>query len=383
MQPNKEKSTSVLEYGNAPSCLVDAQVSTLDANKHNTVYTNCQVDSLYNNICLLTEENELVQKFTPKKQNGQLLSDSYKRLGFETKANRVVECGSLLEFAHEMYSDGSISSDGKLHKANFCRDRLCPMCAWRRSYKIFGQASQIMDVIGNKYEFLFLTLTVPSVQPSQLSETISRLTTAWHKLLMRRNVKKSVLGYFRALEITLNNNPHSKSYGLYHPHFHCILAVSKQYFKHKYISQNEWLNMWRSSYADETITQVDIRRAKNKHLSDDIDTSADTSALGSAVAEIAKYAVKSSDYLFSDYSKTDDIVSVLSSALRGRRLTAFGGVFADTLKSLNLDDCEDGDLVHLDEKLNSALTWMIVRYGWSAGTYKLLDTYMEDSTAHV
>lgn len=384
MQSNKEKSTSELPFGNAPSLCSCGQVSTLGIHEHNTVYSNCQVLSINNKpASLLNEENEIVQKFTPKKQNGQLLSDSYKRLGFDKKASRVADCGTLLEFAHEMFSDGSFASDGKLHKANFCRDRLCPMCAWRRSYKIYGQASQIMDAIGKQYEFLFLTLTVPSVQPTELSETITRLTNSWHKLMMLRPVKKSVLGFFRALEITRNNNPYSKSFGLYHPHFHCILAVSKSYFKQKYISQNEWLNMWRSSYGDESITQVDIRRAKDKHISDDISASDTSASLGSAVAEIAKYAVKSSDYLFDDYSQTDDIVSCLSLALRGRRLTAFGGVFKDTLQALNLDDCEDGDLVHLDEKLNSALTWLIVRYGWSAGCYKMLDTYIEGVNAHV
>ena len=32
-----------------------------------------------------------------------------------------------------------------LDQVNFCKDRLCPMCAWRKSLKIFGQISQITD----------------------------------------------------------------------------------------------------------------------------------------------------------------------------------------------------------------------------------------------
>lgn len=313
---------------------------------------------------------ELTQKFTPKKLSSELLSQSYSRIGLDSKSSRVSECGTFLEFAHEISADGVIAEVGKLHNANFCKDRLCPMCSWRRSYKIFAQVSQIMELIGNDYKFLFLTLTVPNCAPEKLSETISRLMRSWNSLIDYKAFKRAVKGFFRALEITRN-----KTIGEYHPHFHIVLAVSKSYGANKdYIKHDEWLNMWRKAYKDSSITQVDIRLAKSK--SKETDSAVDS--LSSAVAEIAKYAVKSSDYIIdNDEALTDKIVDELSSALYKRRLTAFGGVFKEAFEKLKLDDAAEGDLVHINETLNPSLAWLITRYGWSCGVYEMTDSFVQ------
>ena len=74
---------------------------------------------------------------------------------FNNKAPQLLECGKFLEFK-EFIKTG----DKKLNKANFCKYRLCPMCSWRRSLKIFGQASQVMaEAEKQGYRFLFVTLT--------------------------------------------------------------------------------------------------------------------------------------------------------------------------------------------------------------------------------
>ena len=72
-------------------------------------------------------DKELNEKFTPKKKISERLVMSYIRLGEDNpeylrKAEIVDGCGTSLEFAK--YADDSF----KLHRANFCRDRLCPMC---------------------------------------------------------------------------------------------------------------------------------------------------------------------------------------------------------------------------------------------------------------
>ena len=69
----------------------------------------------------ITEKNELEKKFAPKRKTAELLSESYRRIGFENKAQSVAECGTVLEFIHEI-KDGHISEKGKLHGANFCKD---------------------------------------------------------------------------------------------------------------------------------------------------------------------------------------------------------------------------------------------------------------------
>lgn len=55
-----------------------------------------------------TEESELHEKFTPKHKKSILLSDVYMRIGQDKKSLRVSECGSYLEFAHEVDLYGTI-----------------------------------------------------------------------------------------------------------------------------------------------------------------------------------------------------------------------------------------------------------------------------------
>ena len=150
-----------------------------------------------------SEGEELAKKFQPKRIRSEKLAEIYERIGESRKSALVADCGTWLEFAHENIA-GEISETGKLHRANFCRDRLCPLCSWRRSYKIFAQVSQIMDVIHDQYKFLFLTLTVPNCAPETLSETISAMFLGWSRLIRQKPFKSAVRGFFRALEITRN-----------------------------------------------------------------------------------------------------------------------------------------------------------------------------------
>lgn len=326
-------------------------------------------DSRNSSLSQLSESNELTSKFLPKKITNLLLADSYKRLDFDSKSIRVRECGTLLEFAHEISSDGVLSSQGKLYNANFCRDRLCPMCAWRRSYKIFGQVSAIMNFISSDFQFLFLTLTVPNCEGDNLPVLLDSMFKGWSRLIRYKAFKTAVKGFFRVLEVTRNF-----STGTYHPHFHVVLAVDPSYFHHSsYIKRDDWLFMWQRAMRDFSITQVDVRRVRSKS------GSVSSSDLTSAVAEIAKYSVKSSHYLFpNDCRLTDKVVFTLSGALASRRLCQFGGIFAEIQKQLNMDDCEDGDLIHIDDdSIRPDLAFLICRYGWSSGVYKMSDVFIK------
>lgn len=341
-----------------------------------TDYEICQDESL---------ENEIITKFTPKRQASELLAQSYDRIGYENKAQRVNDCGTWLEFRRPLGEDSAPphaptgaeavgSSEGwKLHNANFCRDRLCPMCSWRRSYKVFAQVSQIMDYIADDYVFLFLTLTVPNCSADELAQTIDDMQNGFHKFMKYKRIKTAVRGFFKALEVTRN-----KDNGTFHPHFHNIIAVNKNYFKSdKYIKRDEWLELWQKAMQDPTITQVDIRRCKPKEEIQDGEKA--VKALGAAVAEVAKYSVKSSDYLLPDDEETtDSIVITLGAALHSRRLCAFGGVFDEVRKKLQLDDIENGDLIVVDgSELRSDVAVMIKKYGWSCGAYKLIEERRE------
>ena len=180
-----------------------------------------------------------------KKQQATKLAESYLRLGWEVKAQRVSQCGEYLLFA-ECPNDGH----KKLVAANLCRDRLCPICSWRRSDLIFKQLLKILgEVPQEEYGFLLLTLTVKNVSSEELAPTLDKLAGAWNKLSQRKEFKQ-VKGWFRALEVTRN-----KRHGNYHPHFHVLMVMPKSYFEAKAIlPKNAGLKhgaqLWSRLYAD-------------------------------------------------------------------------------------------------------------------------------------
>jgi plasmid rolling circle replication initiator protein Rep len=332
-----------------------------------------------NIIALNPLEAEIVKKFTPKKLYSGELSRSYARLGYVDKALRVSECGNFLEFAVQgeksvrknvkgsnIYVDSVEYDVKKLVNANFCKDKLCAMCSWRRSMKIFGQVSQIMDIIEKDYDFLFLTLTIRNVPGSEICGAIDELNMAWHRLSGYKRFKNVVKGFFKAVEVT-----YSKSRDDYHPHLHSVLVVKKDYFKSDdYIKSEEFCKLWQKALGVDYLPIVDVRKCKNK------ETNANYTAVNSlrdAVREVAKYSVKATDYLLPDLEKRDEVVNNLFVALANRRMCSFGGVFSEARRKLKLDDCENGDLVFTDnEKLRNDIATMIYRYGWTCGAYKLL-----------
>lgn len=300
-----------------------------------------------------------VNDWEGKKVNNLLLADSYRRLNNIPKSIRVEKCGTYLEFRRYIH-DKSL----KLNKANFCKVRLCPLCAWRRSMKIFGQVSTVMDEAtkDKDYEYIFLTLTLKNCSGYDLSETIDTLMYAFNKLVKRKRFKEGIKGYFRALEVT-----HELETDTYHPHFHCILMVNKTYFKNKeYIKQDEWTSIWQSCLQVDYLPIVDIRKFRDYT----------GRGISKGIAEVAKYTVKDTDYIIKDYQTgevieklTDDAVFNLDLALKNRRLTAFGGILKELHQLLNLDDPEDGDLINTDndDKIRDDLEYIIESYHWHIG----------------
>lgn len=406
--PQKERNSR--KTVSSGGCSITTQTLQVDNTASFGNFQEECADLMYNMHIFDSEKSELDQKFKPKKQKSILLAESYKRIrnkkvsvldnedltedDYERiessiirigrKSERVNECGSFLQFGREINSDLQISEKQKLHDARFCKDRLCPQCSWRRELKMYAQVLEIVQYMEShdyNYEYIFLTLTAPNVKGPDLKDTLSRFMHAFDKLMKRREVKRIVQGFIRVLEITRNDNRYSKSYDTYHPHYHVLIAVNKSYFKNGYIKRDKWLQYWRECYQDETITQVDVRRVRSKDTIPDYESS-----LGNAILEIAKYTVKSKDYLIENNNqKTDEIVETLSDAIYRRKLVKMGGVFADVQKILNQTDLEDNqvDLIHIDENKPAAevIGWLmsIFRYLQSAADYELQNYFFQDT----
>ena len=282
---------------------------------------------------------------------------------------RILDCGSRLEFA--------IGPNGEMRlvRADFCKDRMCTACQRRRSLKIFHDVLAIVSKMRSERpntEFLLLTLTIPNVPGEQLSEALTFMLKGWTRLMQRKEVKAPVLGWFRSLEITYNEQRDD-----YHPHIHALLAVSNQYFKgKKYIKHCRWLELWQEAMRDDSITEVDIRKIRPNPKRKD------SSALESSAAEVAKYATKPSDYLTKHvtddkhdyyYSANKDVVLMLAEAIKGRRLQQVGGEFKRIKAELELEDVDsdDVDLVHVnkDDPLVEVIRHELYRWDPSLKNY--------------
>lgn len=327
---------------------------------------------MYNNNNIELEKSEVLKDITKsgrerpwreKKLKTIELANSYYRLG-NKKYYRIKDCGSYLEYRRYLETN-----EMRLNRSNFCKVRLCPMCSWRRSLKIFGQTSKVMNkaLEEKEYRFLFLTLTCKNVDGKDLSNQIDELFKAFTKMTRRKSFKQSVKGWFRALEVTHNLDKTSESYDTYHPHFHMVLMVNESYFKDTriYLTHKDWVELWKSCMSVEYDPLVNIKAFK-------AGTKEETEK---SIAEVAKYTVKDDDLIIKDENGqvdeelTDDAVFILDKALSNRRLVAFGGRLREIQQQLKLDDMENGDLINTDndEELRDDLEYIIESYHWKVG----------------
>lgn len=301
------------------------------------------------------------------------------------KSRRVMDCAPWTEF--ELHEDQGAGEYMTLHKASFCRVRLCPMCQWRRSLKLAAQARAIvaesdraaeaasvdwMDPDNDKRKaarprWLLLTLTVRNVPGDQLAQTIDLLHGSLSKLT-RRKIWAPIRGWLRATEVTYNAKADT-----YHPHMHILLMVPPSYFGGKggYVSQKRWRAAWQDVLGVDYDPQVDVRAIKDldgqplKDLPPDLYQK----AMGKAIAEVAKYAAKPTDYLDpSDLETSAKVVGVLDLMLHKRRMVAWGGELKDIAARLQLDDLETGDLINVDDRPDDDPgTGVYLTYTWRRG----------------
>ena len=285
-----------------------------------------------------------MEKYTEKKQRNQVFQKFIKRHIGENQMDLVEDCNTFMSFV----ADKTLEKQ-KLYKANSCKNRFCPVCAWRKARKDALGLSLMMQYIKQqeKKEFIFLTLTTPNVMSDELENEIKRYNNSFRKLIKRKKVGSVIKGYVRKLEITYN-----KKRDDYNPHFHVLIAVNKSYFTDKryYISQQEWLDLWRDVTGISEITQVQvqkIRQNNNKEL-----------------YEMAKYSGKDSDYLINQ-----KVFDAFYKSLKGKQVLVYSGLFKEAKKKL-----KNGDLDYLKEIDPTEYIYQIF-YIWKQKEYLASELY--------
>lgn len=271
-----------------------------------------------------------------------ILRDSDINLSQQYK-DRISDCGTFLEFI----SDKEYQNF-KLTGANFCGNRFCPHCSFNKARKDAIEFDVLIKYIQEKYNysFLFLTLTAPNVKDDFLDKEIRDYYKSIKRLFELKKVKNICKGYIRKLEVTYNSDKNT-----YHPHYHILIAVNKSYFTDtkSYLSRNEWLELWKNSKRDSSITQLDIRKVKENELFN-------------SVLEISKYVSKDSNYLYSR-----EVFEVFYRSLKGKQYYTFTGVFKESHKLY-----KNNKLDYLKEVDNVDYIYKIY-YIWKNSDYSLKD----------
>lgn len=269
-------------------------------------------------------------------------------------------CGDTLTFLQ------NAEGKKKLKSANFCRLRLCPMCQWRRSLKMFSQVKKITDKIlenDKSTRFIFGTFTIKNTDAENLETCINTLNKKFKYLVDQKKtfapakkLKQNLLGYLKAVEVTYNTKDKT-----YHPHLHVIFAVKSTFFKNSsnYMTKKEWINLWQQALGVDYKPQTDIRAIK--------------SGTAKAVAEVAKYPVKTAPILSLNDDEAVEVLKTLTLSLHKKRFVAYGGIFKTIKQELKLADVEtDKDLVNTDieqqERFN-AVTAVLFKYNFKFGLY--------------
>lgn len=271
---------------------------------------------------------------------------------FVLKKNRLDDlraCGTYLRFA-ELKGGGR-----KLAAASFCRMRLCPMCQWRRSLRLYAQVGTMLKALVSErptVRYLFLTVTVRNVEVVGLGTALDVMTNSFIKLMKSPRLKKVVRGWIRCTEVTVN--PYA---GTTHPHIHAVLVVNSDYFTRNYLRQEEWAEMWAAALGVTYSPCVDIQAVKEKGRS--------------AIAEVCgcfKYGTKRDGVVerlaeMGDYGV--ELLAGLTKTLHKRKFVSFGGVFNELRRRLNLGDLESlTDKTDVEAAEEAGLIEGYTKYRW-------------------
>lgn len=334
-----------------------------------------------NNKRMTNYLSEVYRHITNSCKDNKLFDLPCDKFKMNKKSNKLVYCSTYLEFAHLKDESKRISYIESCHKS------LCPTCNFFRARYNLSCFIQILTTFLERYKgykFLFLTLTIRSCYGDDLCTVLDDLSFSWNKFQYSKEFRRAFVAASRSLEITVNRDSDSKSFMMFHPHYHIILVARPDYFihhsdssddiyldnlhflwlwqrankNHNFRSFDKWLNWYKqfwSNYGSSTarllptappdlITQVDIRPIKIHSNSD----KAIQDILKSAVENI-KYPFKPDDLLTGDIEEDTPVVFFMDKAMQHRRRWNLSGLFRDIAKELSISEEEPEELVQTSD----------------------------------
>lgn len=233
----------------------------------------------------------------------------------------VKACGDVVKYAIAYEGDMKSVKHKKLLYTETCGNRWCLRCMQRKALsdalEIYTLANYLYTE--KNYRFLFITLTAPNCSGDDLRDTISQFNKGIDRLFKREPYRSDFKAWITKVETTYNVKRKD-----YHPHLHVLVAVDKRYLKDsdRFVSNDRLRKDWRDVFGDDTITQVDIKKAsgdtKRKRMK--------------SVLELAKYTAKPSHYL-----RDQKVFDTFFDAMKNRQALRFCGEFSELHKMYDLD----------------------------------------------
>ena len=233
----------------------------------------------------------------------------------------VKSCGDVVKYAIAYEGDMKSVKHKKLLYTETCGNRWCLRCMQRKALsdalEIYTLANYLYTE--KNYRFLFITLTAPNCSGDDLRDMISQFNKGIDRLFKREPYRSDFKAWITKVETTYNVKRKD-----YHPHLHVLVAVDKRYLKDsdRFVSNDRLRKDWRDVFGDDTITQVDIKKAsgdtKRKRMK--------------SVLELAKYTAKPSHYL-----RDQKVFDTFFDAMKNRQALRFCGEFSELHKMYDLD----------------------------------------------
>lgn len=269
---------------------------------------------------------------------------------------RMASCASMIEYTY-------CPQCGSLHiaRTNLCRDRLCPLCAWRLALQRIGETVNALKYIyeqGFSGRAALLTLTVKNCSWADLGGQLQTLTAAWHKLTKRREFARYVVGWARSVEITQGAGD------TLHPHLHILLL----YRDDKCLPQSLFCDLWRESLDVDYTPVCDVRRPYTRDTAAEYET--EWSQMIAATVEATKYICKAETLL----NISSEQLILLASAVQGVRMTGYGGIIRAARAKLGCKDRESVEPISGDVALECpkcGADTVLLSYVWAESTYLL------------
>lgn len=281
-------------------------------------------DDASKSTAALSDLSERDRVWDSHRASSDRVASHYRGTEFERYAERIHYCSEFLDF--RLVPDRDSSYRLKLAAARFCHARQCIICCWRKSLATRARAYKALPQVIADYptaRYLFLTLTVKNCAVTELRDTLKWMNQSFSRMTKLKDWQ--ALGYLRTTEVTRGRDGKSA-----HPHFHCLLMVKASYFGRNYISQAEWVSIWKKALRVDYNPILDVQALKTE------------SSLVGLLCEVIKYQCKPNDIVLSDR----EWFLELTRQLHRTKAVAFGGILKEYFRELD-KEVSDEEMIGL------------------------------------